>query len=108
MRIKPGASLVSTNSAVETLAPQPADAGVGDEEFDEDVNEASFHDYIPEKLAYGKPHPDPLVESSSLAAVPPPEVVYALHIPVNAIDEAKLSNAQLETIGEKSTHTLQI
>jgi hypothetical protein len=43
-------------------------------------------------------HPDPVVETSSLSSVLPPDVYYRLHIPEELIDEGKLSALQLESI----------
>ena len=40
----------------------------------------TFTDYRPAKLGYGAPHPDPVVETASLAAVEPPDVTYELHL----------------------------
>ena len=44
----------------------------------------TFTDYRPAKLPYGAPHPDPVVETASLAAVEPPDVTYQLHLQVRA------------------------
>lgn len=35
-------------------------------------------EYSPAKLPYGRIHPDPVVETSSLSAVPPPDITYEL------------------------------
>lgn len=52
----------------------------------------------PPKLSLGLPHPDPVVETSSLSAVQPPEPTYSLTI----IDELNgtntLSCLQIETV----------
>ena len=52
----------------------------------------------PPKLSIGPPHPDPIVETSSLSAVQPPEPTYELEIR----DELEVSNAlsclQIETL----------
>lgn len=34
----------------------------------------SYAAYKPAKLKFGVPHPDPVVENSSLAAIPPPDI----------------------------------
>ena len=34
----------------------------------------SYEAYRPAKLGYGVKHPDPVVENSSLAAIPPPDI----------------------------------
>ncbi|PKA64092.1 hypothetical protein AXF42_Ash005104 [Apostasia shenzhenica] len=58
----------------------------------------TFTDYRPPKLSLGDPHPDPVVETSSLSAVQPPEPTYNLKI-VNELDKSKaLSCLQIETI----------
>ncbi|GMH10575.1 hypothetical protein Nepgr_012416 [Nepenthes gracilis] len=58
----------------------------------------TFADYRPPKLFIGLPHPDPVVETSSLSAVQPPEPTYELIIK----DELERSNAlsclQIETL----------
>eukprot|EP00250_Pteridium_aquilinum_P027603 c3529_g1_i1 orf=145-2244(+) len=89
----------------------------------EDVNEAAlevereedeggivgetFTDYRPSKLSIGPPHPDPVVETSSLSAVQPPEPTYELKFLAD-IEEAKvLSCLQLETIVYASQRHMQ-
>uniref|UniRef100_A0A0D9X5G9 PHD-type domain-containing protein n=1 Tax=Leersia perrieri TaxID=77586 RepID=A0A0D9X5G9_9ORYZ len=58
----------------------------------------TFMDYRPPKLSLGLPHPDPVVETSSLSAVQPPEPTYDLAI-MDELDETKvLSCLQIETI----------
>jgi hypothetical protein len=52
----------------------------------------------PPKLSLGLSHPDPVVETSSLSAVQPPEPTYCLNI-MDELDETKaLSCLQIETI----------
>ncbi|XP_052151662.1 protein FORGETTER 1-like [Oryza glaberrima] len=58
----------------------------------------TFTDYRPPKLSLGLPHPDPIVETSSLSAVQPPEPTYSLNI-MDELDETKaLSCLQIETL----------
>uniref|UniRef100_A0A0A9DCW7 Strawberry notch AAA domain-containing protein n=1 Tax=Arundo donax TaxID=35708 RepID=A0A0A9DCW7_ARUDO len=58
----------------------------------------TFIDYRPPKLFLGLPHPDPVVETSSLSAVQPPEPTYNLTI-MDELDETNaLSCLQIETI----------
>ncbi|WVZ87055.1 hypothetical protein U9M48_033752 [Paspalum notatum var. saurae] len=58
----------------------------------------TFTDYRPPKLSLGLSHPDPVVETSSLSAVQPPEPTYSLNI-MDELDETKaLSCLQIETI----------
>ena len=40
----------------------------------------TLQEYRPAKLAYGRPHPDPVVETASLAAVEPPDISYQLAV----------------------------
>lgn len=55
-------------------------------------------DYRPPKLSLGDPHPDPVVETSSLSAVQPPEPTYHLKI-MDELEKSKaLSCLQIETI----------
>merc|ERR1719385_131115 len=53
------------------------------------------------KLEIGKAHPDPVVETASMASVEPPDVWYKLAIERESpetVDEGKLSALQLESI----------
>ncbi|CDW58965.1 sno, strawberry notch 1 [Trichuris trichiura] len=58
----------------------------------------TYSDYAPSKLRSGLPHPDPVVETSSLTSVQPPEIWYHISIPEHVIDTGRLSALQLETI----------
>ncbi len=49
-------------------------------------------------MKIGKRHPDLIVETASLASIPPPDVYYRLAIPDEPIDEGRLSALQLESI----------
>ena len=64
---------------------------------DEEEHEAGeiFADYRPSKLHIGMPHPDPVVETASLAAVEPPDISYELHIHVRRPLESQWSAATL-------------
>jgi len=46
----------------------------------------------------GLPHPDPVVENASLAAVDPPDIYYELIMPTKIAEEGLLSDLQLETV----------
>ncbi|KAK2722406.1 hypothetical protein QYM36_002818 [Artemia franciscana] len=75
----------------------------GDEEELIDADEElgvtdTFSDYMPAKLKVGYRHPDPVVETASLASVEPPDVTYKLSLPYDVIEERKLSALQLEAI----------
>jgi hypothetical protein len=53
---------------------------------------------LPSKLSIGAPHPDPIVETSSLSAVQPPEPTYVPMI-INELECFKtLSCLQIETL----------
>jgi hypothetical protein len=71
-----------------------------EEQDDEDdaTEDVSYKAYRPQKLGFGCPHPDPVVENSTLAAVAPPEITYHLAIPATVIREGKLSDLQLEAV----------
>ncbi|EEF43544.1 protein FORGETTER 1 [Ricinus communis] len=58
----------------------------------------TFTDYRPPKLSIGPPHPDPIVETSSLSAVQPPEPTYDLKIKDDLERENALSCLQIETL----------
>lgn len=70
----------------------------------------TFTDYRPPKLSLGRPHPDPVVETSSLSAVQPPEPTYDLKI-MSELEQSKaLSCLQIETLVyacQKHLHHLQ-
>ena len=66
---------------------------------DEELGHAeTYADYMPSKLKIGLRHPDPVVETSSLASVEPPEVWYKLKMPEHVYDDGALSALQLEAI----------
>lgn len=52
----------------------------------------------PPKLSIGPPHPDPVVETSSLSAVQPPEPTYDLKIKDELESSKTLSCLQIETL----------
>ncbi|KAL0035121.1 hypothetical protein WJX79_001613 [Trebouxia sp. C0005] len=70
-----------------------------DEEEAEEEHQAgdTFMDYLPSKLHLGAAHPDPVVETASLAAVEPPDISYQLHLD-DLIRDKLLSGLQLESI----------
>jgi hypothetical protein len=67
----------------------------GDEEYHE---VETYADYEPAKLKLGKPHPDPVVETSSLSTVEPPDIEYTLKLPDKVIEKGLLSALQLESV----------
>lgn len=76
------------------LREQAEDTAVGTE-----VGEI-FAPYVPQRLNLvgAKAHPDPVVETSSLASVAPPQPTYALGLPPSVIEQGLLSALQLESI----------
>ncbi|XP_072310428.1 protein strawberry notch homolog 1 [Eucyclogobius newberryi] len=70
-----------------------------EEEDEEELGHAeTYAEYMPMKLKVGLRHPDPVVETSSLSSVNPPDVWYRLSIPEEVIDKGCLSALQLEAI----------
>lgn len=70
-----------------------------DEHVDEGLAEGeTFEEYRPKKLNIGKKHPDPCVETASLGSVDPPDIFYQLKLPQEIINNALLSDLQLEAI----------
>uniref|UniRef100_A0A3Q3FJI9 Protein strawberry notch homolog 1 n=1 Tax=Kryptolebias marmoratus TaxID=37003 RepID=A0A3Q3FJI9_KRYMA len=69
-----------------------------EEEEDELGHAETYAEYMPMKLKIGLRHPDPVVETSSLSSVSPPDVWYRLSIPEEVIDRGCLSALQLEAI----------
>ncbi|CAN0098032.1 unnamed protein product, partial [Discosporangium mesarthrocarpum] len=51
-----------------------------EEGFDDAVDEVSYTVYAPRKMRLGLPHPDPIVENDSMAAVDPPDLWYCLRL----------------------------
>ena len=65
---------------------------------DDAAEDVPYKAYRPQKLGFGRPHPDPVVENSTLAAVEPPEITYDFAIPADIIRDGKLSDLQLEAV----------
>lgn len=66
---------------------------------DEEYHEVeTYADYVPAKLTIGKPHPDPVVETSSLSTVEPPDIEYNARLPREVINDGLLSALQLESV----------
>ncbi|XP_064461172.1 protein strawberry notch homolog 1-like isoform X2 [Ornithodoros turicata] len=84
-----------TGMGMQAAPPQATE----DAEEDEELGLAeTYADYTPAKLRLGERHPDPVVETSSLSSVTPPNVWYKLSIPEEIIDRGLLSALQLEAI----------
>ena len=54
--------------------------------------------FVPPTVKTGLRHPDPVVETSSLSSVKPPDVWYRMIVPEETIDRGWLSALQLEAI----------
>ncbi|KAL3627180.1 hypothetical protein CASFOL_028543 [Castilleja foliolosa] len=67
----------------------------------------TFMDSRPSKLSIGSPHPDPIVETSSLSAVQPPELTFNLKIKEELESSKALSCLQIETLIYASQRHLQ-
>uniref|UniRef100_A0A4W5R4A2 Protein strawberry notch homolog 1 n=1 Tax=Hucho hucho TaxID=62062 RepID=A0A4W5R4A2_9TELE len=79
--------------------PGMKDEEEAEEEEDEELGHAeTYAEYMPMKLRIGLRHPDPVVETSSLSSVNPPNVWYRMSIPEETIDRGWLSALQLEAI----------
>lgn len=76
----------------------PVEEAEEQDSFEDAATESTFHEYAPMKYRGGTPHPDPLVESSSLSAVDPPDVTFQLSLPDKLVGGGTLSSAQLEGI----------
>ncbi|VDP98710.1 unnamed protein product, partial [Trichobilharzia regenti] len=89
-----------TNSAFPSLSTQtPRPYPVIKRDEDEDLAQAEIYaNYIPLKLKFGRKHSNPVVESSPLSSVSPPDIHYRLCLPDEVIDHACLSALQLEAV----------
>lgn len=93
-------NVVSTGS-LQNRTVQQSLTSTEDELEDEDDQFSSadtYANYRPSKLKLGYEHPDPIVESSSLASVEPPQVWFDLKFPEMVIEEVRLSALQLEAV----------
>merc|ERR1719193_755635 len=96
-----------------SLPGPPRERGEEDEEVaaedEEDMGVIeTYSNYKPSKLKVGLPHPDPVVETASLASVEPADVWYELSFPEEVINQRKLSALQLESIVYASQQHEQI
>ena len=83
------------------------DGGSSSGDSNSDGATPAYNEYRPLKFHLGKPHPDVLVESASLAAVAVPDLTYQLRLPERVIESGVLSAPQLETIAYASQVHLQ-
>ncbi|XP_052798983.1 protein strawberry notch homolog 1-like isoform X2 [Mya arenaria] len=90
------------NSHHRTAVPGGAGSVVEEEEEGEDVEglgkAETYNEYMPAKLKLGIKHPDPVVETSSMSSIEPPDIFYRVSIPESTIDYGELSALQLESI----------
>ncbi|XP_044174018.1 protein strawberry notch homolog 1-like isoform X1 [Acropora millepora] len=73
-------------------------SGVNEDEEEELSHTDTYAEYVPSKLTIGRRHPDPVVETSSLSSVTPPDIWYILKLPQEVIDYCHLSALQLEAV----------
>jgi hypothetical protein len=60
----------------------PPEEDEDEQDGSQEVVTNTFAPYVPKKLGFGGDHPDPVVETTSLAAVEPPNITYKLHLDV--------------------------
>ncbi|KAL9982120.1 hypothetical protein ACROYT_G010924 [Oculina patagonica] len=90
---------VSLNSAVENKGIVNHEGEDEEDDEEEDLGHTdTYAEYVPSKLQIGHRHPDPVVETSSLSSVTPPDVWYRLTLPQEVIDSCHLSALQLEAV----------
>ena len=77
--------------------PSEEDEVAAEDEEDMGVIE-TYNDYVPSKLRIGKKHPDPVVETASLASVESPDINYEISLPEDTVNKGKLSALQLEAV----------
>lgn len=107
LRTRTAAPLVSAGAG-SGRTPPVADGPVGETSYEpvawvpptDRLNEGIYEPYHLQSLriAGAKPHPTPLVQSSAMASVAPPQPSYKPHLPVRLIEEGILSDAQIESV----------
>lgn len=108
---EPGQRTAGTDGGQDTRAgvrgdTQPGEDGGGvklekvEAQAQADFTNSVFEQYTPKKLRItgAKPHNTPLVESSALATVAPPDPTYTPNLPKELIESGALSDAQLEAV----------
>lgn len=74
-------------------------ATIDDDKAEDQLGVAeTYADYKPAKLKFGAPHPDAVVETSTLSSIEPNDITYELSIPKRVITRGCLSALQLESI----------
>jgi len=87
-------------AALRDIANQPhatTDQDEG-ERIDNHNDSPLFVSYEPARLKGGRSHPAMIVESSSMAAVIPPEITYRPHLDHEIVSDGRLSDIQLERV----------
>ena len=74
-----------------------AAVATAEEEEEEDDDERIYAPYQPKHVADGCPHPDPIVQTSSLAHADPPPVTYDHHLS-DIVTAGGLSGLQVESV----------
>ena len=92
--ISPGVMLENNPTTSVETEPEPE----AEADFEEVNDELTYDEYSPKYYSDGHPHPDPLVQSASMAAVDPPEITYKLHLPSKIKERGHLSTSQLEAV----------
>ncbi|CAM9717560.1 unnamed protein product [Scytosiphon promiscuus] len=87
---------VSNNGAPAEEAEGAAGGGDDGDGYVECGDVSYTKGYRPAKVQIGKPHPDPVVENTTLAAVMPPDVTYETHLPPSCLEQ--LSEVQMESV----------
>uniref|UniRef100_A0A8C3A4N5 Protein strawberry notch homolog 1 n=1 Tax=Cyclopterus lumpus TaxID=8103 RepID=A0A8C3A4N5_CYCLU len=98
MRLKPPPNIAPPVATATKIPGMKEEDEPEEEEEDELGHAETYAEYMPMKLKIGQRHPDPVVETSSLSSVNPPEVWYRLSISEEVIDRGCLSALQLEAI----------
>ncbi|KAH8266648.1 hypothetical protein KR018_005640 [Drosophila ironensis] len=90
--------MVTRQYDFESGVPLVPEQAVEDEEVDyEEIGVAdTFAEYWPSKLNFGRAHPDPVVETSTLSSVELPDITYKLSLPQETMNF--LSALQLEAL----------
>ncbi|XP_065196850.1 protein strawberry notch homolog 1-like isoform X2 [Sycon ciliatum] len=97
------ATLAAAKAAALQASASSSTAVDDDSDDDDEYSEANTYAiYKPMKLEIGIEHPDPVVESSSLSGVVPPDIWYSVQLPTEVIDTGKLSALQLEAVSYAS------
>jgi predicted RNA methylase len=104
---QPGASVPKLRAAapisIESIEPKQIAAKASDQKAADDLErdeDALFEIYEPARLKIpgAKPHPSALVESSAMAAVPPPAPTYRPHLSPDVVEKGMLTAPALEAV----------